>query len=150
MDCLGHRCCSWKHSDMSGPLTFQRDEYGTGSLSAWLWQKADNKFHSCWLLGTSSASLCPAPRGWVFPFSLCSPVSVLGTNCQMSVYCLMTSKFSLCNQAVVEMHFKRNLFLISAMLFCVTFPLMFALWRRNVDVGSVKISIFRNVFVFLI
>ncbi|XP_041887726.1 coiled-coil domain-containing protein 191 isoform X1 [Corvus kubaryi] len=67
----------------------------------------------------------------------------------MSVYCLMTSKSSLCNQAVVEMHFKRNLFLLTAMLFCVTFPLMFALWRRNLDIGSVKINIFRNVFLSL-
>lgn len=83
----------------------------------------------------------------MFPFS---PVSLFGTNCQMNVYCLMNSKSSLCNQAVVEMHFKRNPFLITAMLFCVTFPLMFSLWRRNVDIGSVKINILRNVFLSLI
>lgn len=38
--------------------------------TAWLWQNADNKFHSWWLLGSSSASLHPAPWGWVFAFSL--------------------------------------------------------------------------------
>lgn len=68
----------------------------------------------------------------------------------MSVYCLMTSKSSLCNQAVVEMHFIINLFLITAMVFCVTLPLMFAVWRRNVDIGSVKMSVPRNVFLLLI
>lgn len=35
------------------------------------------------------------------------------------------------------------------MLLCYI-PILFAVWRKNVDIGSVKINVLRNVFLSLI
>lgn len=62
---------------------------------------------SCWPLA-QQVSIHPPGAGCFY--SLCVLQSLFGTNC------LMTPKSSLCNQVVVEMHFKNNLFLYDMLL----------------------------------
>lgn len=100
---------------------------------AWLWQSADTKFHSWWFLCTSSASLYPASRGWVLAFTLRFLQSLWLA--LIAKRMLITQWFpgpvSPVNWTVREMCFKIYLFLITAVLSCVTFSLMFALSREE-------------------